>query len=209
MENMGGFAPTLGIMGTVLGLVNVLSNLTDTSSLGHKIAGAFIATFYGVFSANVCDPADIITGPGAGGGPNVRVFDGRSGALLLIMPRPAAEELDPPSDHLDRAAPFAFLLPRTGLQPSVDGHPPALAEVLGAQLSLSVPRRHGHEVGAAVAARAIDGEHEARHPLVGRDLAHLDLGRQVPDQGHHVHAVHARRESVTAESRLCAGLRLE
>ncbi len=53
LEAMGGFAPTLGIMGTVLGLINVLSNLSDTSTLGHKIAGAFIATFIGVFSANI------------------------------------------------------------------------------------------------------------------------------------------------------------
>lgn len=53
LEALGGFAPTLGIMGTVLGLINVLGNLQDTSSLGHKIAGAFIATFYGVFTANI------------------------------------------------------------------------------------------------------------------------------------------------------------
>jgi chemotaxis protein MotA len=53
LEALGGFAPTMGILGTVLGLINVLSNLSDTSTLGHKIAGAFIATFYGVFSANL------------------------------------------------------------------------------------------------------------------------------------------------------------
>jgi chemotaxis protein MotA len=53
METMGALSPTLGIIGTVLGLINVLSNLSDPSSLGHKIAGAFIATFYGVFMANV------------------------------------------------------------------------------------------------------------------------------------------------------------
>jgi chemotaxis protein MotA len=53
LEALGGFSPTLGIMGTVLGLINVLSNLSDTSTLGHKIAGAFIATFYGVFAANI------------------------------------------------------------------------------------------------------------------------------------------------------------
>ncbi len=53
LESLGGFAPTLGIIGTVLGLINVLSNLSDPSSLGHKIAGAFIATFYGVFTANM------------------------------------------------------------------------------------------------------------------------------------------------------------
>jgi chemotaxis protein MotA len=49
----GGFAPTMGIIGTVLGLVHVLGNLEDTSSLGGKIATAFIATLYGVGSANI------------------------------------------------------------------------------------------------------------------------------------------------------------
>ncbi|HEU0166749.1 MAG TPA: flagellar motor protein [Chloroflexota bacterium] len=52
-ESMGGFAPTFGIMGTVLGLVKVLSNLADPSSLGPAIATAFLATFYGISSANV------------------------------------------------------------------------------------------------------------------------------------------------------------
>jgi chemotaxis protein MotA len=49
----GGFAPTLGIIGTVLSLVHVLENLSNPSSLGHSIAGAFIATLYGVGSANL------------------------------------------------------------------------------------------------------------------------------------------------------------
>lgn len=53
LEALGGFAPTLGIIGTVMGLITVLSNLSDTSVLGEKIAGAFIATFYGVFTANI------------------------------------------------------------------------------------------------------------------------------------------------------------
>lgn len=53
LEALGGFAPTLGIMGTVLGLINVLSNLSNTGGLGEKIAGAFIATFYGVSTANL------------------------------------------------------------------------------------------------------------------------------------------------------------
>lgn len=53
LEALGGFAPTMGIIGTVLGLINVLSNLSDSAELGEKIAGAFIATFYGVFSANI------------------------------------------------------------------------------------------------------------------------------------------------------------
>jgi chemotaxis protein MotA len=49
----GGFAPTLGILGTVMSLVHVLENLDDPSALGHSIAGAFIATLYGVGSANL------------------------------------------------------------------------------------------------------------------------------------------------------------
>ncbi len=49
----GGFAPTLGVVGTVMGLVNILANLSDTSSLGPAISTAFVATFYGVFFANV------------------------------------------------------------------------------------------------------------------------------------------------------------
>ena len=53
IEAMGGYAPTIGIIGTVMGLVNVLQKLEDPSELGHSIAVAFIATLYGVGSANV------------------------------------------------------------------------------------------------------------------------------------------------------------
>ena len=53
MENMGGFAPTLGIIGTVLGLVHVLENLSEPGKLGPLISSAFIATLWGVMSANV------------------------------------------------------------------------------------------------------------------------------------------------------------
>jgi chemotaxis protein MotA len=52
-SDMGGYAPTIGIIGTVLGLVNVLGNLSSPSELGHLIAGAFVATLWGVLSANV------------------------------------------------------------------------------------------------------------------------------------------------------------
>jgi chemotaxis protein MotA len=48
-----GFAPTLGILGTVMSLVHVLENLDNPASLGHSIAGAFLATLYGVGSANL------------------------------------------------------------------------------------------------------------------------------------------------------------
>lgn len=52
-EAAGGYAPTMGVIGTVMGLIHVLSDLSDPDSLGPKIATAFIATFYGVASANV------------------------------------------------------------------------------------------------------------------------------------------------------------
>ncbi|EQD30591.1 MotA/TolQ/ExbB proton channel, partial [mine drainage metagenome] len=49
----GGFAPTLGIIGTVVGLVSVLSNLANIGKLAPSIATAFIATLWGVSSANL------------------------------------------------------------------------------------------------------------------------------------------------------------
>lgn len=52
-EAAGGFAPTMGIIGTVMGLVHVLGNLSDPDKLGPQIAVAFIATLYGVASANL------------------------------------------------------------------------------------------------------------------------------------------------------------
>ncbi|MBG0833303.1 MotA/TolQ/ExbB proton channel family protein [Planomonospora sp. ID67723] len=51
--DMGGYAPTIGIIGTVISLVLVLENLSDPSKLGHMIGAAFVATLWGVFSANV------------------------------------------------------------------------------------------------------------------------------------------------------------
>ena len=53
LEGMGGFAPTMGIIGTVMGLIHVLGNLSDPSSLGGAIATAFVATLYGVWTANL------------------------------------------------------------------------------------------------------------------------------------------------------------
>ncbi|MCL6636123.1 MAG: flagellar motor protein [Peptococcaceae bacterium] len=52
-EAAGGYAPTMGIIGTVMGLVHVLSNLSKPETLGPSIALAFIATLYGVSSANI------------------------------------------------------------------------------------------------------------------------------------------------------------
>ncbi|HEV2998682.1 MAG TPA: flagellar motor protein [Solirubrobacteraceae bacterium] len=52
-ENAGGFAPTMGIIGTVMGLVHVLENLSAPSTLGPSISSAFLATLMGVGAANV------------------------------------------------------------------------------------------------------------------------------------------------------------
>jgi len=52
-ENMGGYAPTIGIIGTVMGLVHVLENLNKPETLGHSISAAFVATLWGVLSANL------------------------------------------------------------------------------------------------------------------------------------------------------------
>jgi chemotaxis protein MotA len=52
-ESMGGYAPTIGILGAVMGLIYVMRNLADPSELGAGIAIAFVATIYGVAIANL------------------------------------------------------------------------------------------------------------------------------------------------------------
>ncbi len=51
--DMGGYAPTIGIIGTVMALVHVLENLSSPDTLGPSIASAFVATLWGILSANV------------------------------------------------------------------------------------------------------------------------------------------------------------
>jgi chemotaxis protein MotA len=52
-ESAGGYAPTIGILGAVMGLIHVMENLSDPSKLGAGIAVAFVATIYGVGAANL------------------------------------------------------------------------------------------------------------------------------------------------------------
>jgi len=59
-QKLGGFSPTMGILGTVLGLIHALSNISDAHSMARHIASAFIATLWGVGLANlvflpICD----------------------------------------------------------------------------------------------------------------------------------------------------------
>jgi chemotaxis protein MotA len=53
LEAMGGYSPTIGIIGAVMGLIHVMQNLSDPSKLGSGIATAFVATIYGVGLANL------------------------------------------------------------------------------------------------------------------------------------------------------------
>jgi len=52
-EAAGGYAPTIGIIGTVMGLIQVMKNLSDIDKVGHGIAVSFVATVYGVAVANI------------------------------------------------------------------------------------------------------------------------------------------------------------
>jgi chemotaxis protein MotA len=52
-EAAGGYCPTIGIVGAVLGLIHVMSNLSDIAAVGSGIAAAFVATIYGVAAANI------------------------------------------------------------------------------------------------------------------------------------------------------------
>ena len=52
-NSMGGYAPTIGIIGTVVSLVHVLESLNNPSEIGHLIAGAFVATLWGLLTANL------------------------------------------------------------------------------------------------------------------------------------------------------------
>jgi chemotaxis protein MotA len=52
-EAAGGYAPTIGILGAVMGLIQVMENLSDPTNLGAGIAVAFVATIYGVGLANL------------------------------------------------------------------------------------------------------------------------------------------------------------
>jgi chemotaxis protein MotA len=52
-ESAGGFAPTIGIIGAVLGLIIVMNEISDIKKVGHGIAAAFVATIYGVGAANL------------------------------------------------------------------------------------------------------------------------------------------------------------
>ena len=52
-EAAGGYSPTIGIIGAVMGLIQVMKHLDDIKEVGHGIAVAFVATVYGVASANI------------------------------------------------------------------------------------------------------------------------------------------------------------
>jgi len=109
-ENMGGYAPTIGIIGTVLGLVKVLSHLSAPSKLGAEIASAFVATLWGVMTANVfwlpmanrlkrisdaeCDQMEVVIEGilAIQAGANPRLIEQKLHSLLPLESRPSAEQ---------------------------------------------------------------------------------------------------------------------
>lgn len=76
LEAAGGYAPTVGIIGAVLGLIHVMENLSDPSKLGGGIATAFVATVYGVGAAN------LFFLPGAG---KLKIKKEEHGKMMTIM----------------------------------------------------------------------------------------------------------------------------
>ncbi|HVW17942.1 MAG TPA: flagellar motor protein [Solirubrobacteraceae bacterium] len=127
-EKGGGFAPTMGIIGTVMGLVHVLENLSQPSTLGPAISTAFIATLIGVGMANIvllpvadrlrslsADEAELrfLTLEGIlaiQNGENPRVVAGKLAAFVPPSERPGEDDLmqrpgaDPGADEAQRAA---------------------------------------------------------------------------------------------------------
>jgi chemotaxis protein MotA len=111
-ENMGGYAPTIGIIGTVLGLVKVLSHLSSPSKLGAEIASAFVATLWGVMTANVfwlpmanrlkrlsdaeCEQMELVIEGilAIQAGANPRLIEQKLFSLLPIDARPVPPEQD-------------------------------------------------------------------------------------------------------------------
>ena len=53
LTQAGTYAPTLGVLGAVVGLIAALGNLDDINKLGHAVAAAFVATILGIFTAYV------------------------------------------------------------------------------------------------------------------------------------------------------------
>ncbi|GAA1790466.1 motility protein A [Planosporangium flavigriseum] len=109
--DMGGFAPTIGIIGTVIGLVHVLSNLSQPATLGPLIAAAFVATLWGILTANAiflpigkrlkrlseieCDQMDLVI---AG------IVDIQAGANPRLLAKKLRSLLPPDSNKSARAA---------------------------------------------------------------------------------------------------------
>jgi chemotaxis protein MotA len=119
---LGGYAPTFGMVGTVIGLINMLGNLEDPSQLGRGMALALMTTFYGVLLANlVFNP--LATRLERLNETELAVLDVALDGLLTIRrgasPRGVIERLEsylPPSERIgvgDRLAPPEVAVPAT------------------------------------------------------------------------------------------------
>src|ERR1700674_1399542 len=114
--------------------------------------------------------------------------------LLVAGP---VQELDPAGDDPDARPPLALVLPGVAAEIPVDCHSAPSGQEVGTRLRLPVPGADLDEVGARVLPRPVDGEQEARHLLVGPELAELDVRREIADQGNTVHAVLLTLSTVT------------
>lgn len=127
-EKAGGFAPTMGIIGTVMGLVHVLENLSAPETLGPAISGAFIATLYGVGSANLfllpianrlkALSAEEVT-------LRTVTLEGILGIQAGENPRVLTEKLESYVPPAERGAPDAGVVPAA--TPAADGAPSPVA----------------------------------------------------------------------------------
>ena len=109
-QDMGGYAPTIGIIGTVIGLVQVLQSLEDPAVLGPLVASAFVATLWGVMTANVfwlpmanrlkrvseaeCEQMELVIEGilAIQAGANPRLIEQKLHSLLPVDARPAPPE---------------------------------------------------------------------------------------------------------------------
>jgi chemotaxis protein MotA len=118
-DKAGGFAPTMGIIGTVFGLIHVLENLDKPATLGPSISAAFVATLLGVATSNVvylpvANRLKQLSGDEAGframtlegilaiqAGDNPRVLEEKLMAYVAPKDRPADDEKDAPAESAD------------------------------------------------------------------------------------------------------------
>ena len=164
----GGYAPTIGILGAVLGLIHVMENLSDPNKLGAGIAVAFVATVYGVGSANllflpIASKLRSKAGPpGQAPRADPRGHPGHPGGAEPAPDRP--EAAGTARDRLERQARRG---PRSAPREPA-GRAPIRRRSAGAAATAREPR---------ALARLVRGLHHAAVRVLHDDVRDLDRGR--------------------------------